>query len=266
MTHTSSISSESLLPCSVIIGSHGRREHLLRQLNSILASNELPSELVLVTDDVEHCELTLLKELGIAIQLLPVQWASDETKRFDIGRQREFGASNANEDWLIFLDVDCLVSPTFLGDILSGLQQTKRQTQTLLMGEPYYLPADSEINSWFNNHATNKADHLQQLAKKVLPKAQQQWQQAVTDLAIAHPRRPAVTEFVMPTDDYASFGVCALPCIVWLMTPLADLMPAIQATGQRTLTLRLPQKSRASTFICPKPVLITSNTPSIVRR
>ena len=205
MTHTSSISSESLLPCSVVIGSHGRREHLLRQLNSILASNELPSELVLVTDDVEHCELTLLKELGIAIQLLPVQWASDETKRFDIGRQREFGASNANEDWLIFLDVDCLVSPTFLGDILSGLQQTKRQTQTVLMGEPYYLPADSEINSWFNNHATNKADHLQQLAKKVLPKAQQQWQQAVTDLAISHPRRPAVTEFVMPTDDYASF-------------------------------------------------------------
>ncbi|MFK4001986.1 galactosyltransferase-related protein [Psychrobacter namhaensis] len=55
---------------------------------------------------------------------------------FDIGHNRNLGAARASHDMLIFLDVDCIVAPTFIKQL-----KTKLQTQPngLFMGQPRYL-------------------------------------------------------------------------------------------------------------------------------
>ncbi|PKG34545.1 glycosyltransferase family 2 protein [Psychrobacter sp. Sarcosine-3u-12] len=125
------------VPLSVITTCYGRNRHLYNLLGSLEQGSVKPAEVIIVNDDAEPerlaaYDLNIIKiatttatENGLAI-----------SASFDIGRNRNLGAARGTYDAMIFLDVDCIVAPTFIEQLYSKLQA---RPNALLMGQPRYL-------------------------------------------------------------------------------------------------------------------------------
>ena len=135
-----------IIPVSVITTCYGRNRHLYHLLSSLAQGSVRPSEVIVVNDDADPERLAQYP-LNI-IQIATSDYATLNSNSelsvsskpnntgFDIGRNRNLGAAKASHDALIFLDVDCIVAPTFIEQLHTKLQA---HPKALLMGQPRYL-------------------------------------------------------------------------------------------------------------------------------
>ena len=134
---TSSMS--DLAQVSVITTCYGRNDHLYNLLSSLEHGSVKPAEIIIVNDDADPERLA---EYNLNLLQIPTTAALISTsgivntKKFDIGHNRNLGAKHASHEALIFLDVDCLVNSTFIEQMV--LKLTK-YLDGLLMGQPKYL-------------------------------------------------------------------------------------------------------------------------------
>ncbi len=125
------------IPVTVITTCYGRNRHLYNLLSSLMKGSVQPDEVIIVNDDAD---LKRLAEFSLNIVKIPttIEASSNksDTTKFDIGHNRNIGAAQATHDTLIFLDVDCIVAPTFIEQLSAKLQ---KYPDSLLMGQPRYL-------------------------------------------------------------------------------------------------------------------------------
>ena len=128
---------QDAIPMSVITTCYGRNRHLYNLLSSLAQGSVKPSEIIIVNDDAEAKRLA---EYDLNIIKIATTTAIEDglasSASFDIGRNRNLGAARATYDAMIFLDVDCIVAPTFIEQLYSKLQA---RPNALLMGQPRYL-------------------------------------------------------------------------------------------------------------------------------
>lgn len=139
------------VPVTVITTCYGRNRHLYNLLSSLANGSVQPDEVIIVNDDADPKRLA---EFALNIVKIPTNAGlvdstnhqtlgkSDKTE-FDIGHNRNIGAARASHGTLIFLDVDCIVAPSFIEQLSTKLNQ---YPNALLMGQPRYLtrPLSSE--------------------------------------------------------------------------------------------------------------------------
>ncbi|MDE4453951.1 glycosyltransferase family 2 protein [Psychrobacter sp. DAB_AL62B] len=125
------------VPVTVITTCYGRNRHLYNLLSSLMNGSVQPDEVIIVNDDADPKRLA---EFSLNIIRIPttIEASSNksDTTKFDIGHNRNIGAALATHDTLIFLDVDCIVAPTFIEQLSAKLQ---KHPDSLLMGQPRYL-------------------------------------------------------------------------------------------------------------------------------
>ncbi|WP_068328783.1 glycosyltransferase family 2 protein [Psychrobacter sp. P2G3] len=125
------------VPLSVITTCYGRNRHLYNLLSSLSQGSVKPAEIIIVNDDAEHERLA---EYDLNIIKIATTTATEDglasSASFDIGRNRNLGAARATYDAMVFLDVDCIVAPTFIEQLHYKLQA---HSKALLMGQPRYL-------------------------------------------------------------------------------------------------------------------------------
>lgn len=154
------------VPVSVITTCYGRNRHLYNLLSSLAQGSVRPSEVIVVNDDADPQQLAQYPLNIIQIATTDYATFNDSSKSlidgksdntgFDIGRNRNLGAAKASYDSLIFLDVDCIVSPTFIEQLASKLQE---YPNALLMGQPRYLtrPLSDDEGDQLQQGALNDA-------------------------------------------------------------------------------------------------------------
>lgn len=132
------------VPVTVITTCYGRNRHLYNLLSSLANGSVKPGEVIIVNDDTDPKRLA---DFALNIVKIPTTVdlvdsadhqtleKSDKTE-FDIGHNRNIGAARASHDTLIFLDVDCIVAPSFIEQLSAKLNQ---YPNALLMGQPRYL-------------------------------------------------------------------------------------------------------------------------------
>nr|WP_313973671.1 glycosyltransferase [uncultured Psychrobacter sp.] len=137
------------VPVTVITTCYGRNRHLYNLLSSLANGSVKPDEVIIVNDDTDPKRLA---DFALNIVKIPMSAGlvdsadhqtlehqtlekSDKTE-FDIGHNRNIGAARASHDTLIFLDVDCIVAPSFIEQLSAKLSQ---YPNALLMGQPRYL-------------------------------------------------------------------------------------------------------------------------------
>jgi GT2 family glycosyltransferase len=122
---------------TVITTCYGRNSHLYNLLSSLVNGSVKPYEVIIVNDDADPKRLA---EFSLNIVKIPttIEAAVNISNKagFDIGHNRNVGAAHATHDTLVFLDVDCIVAPTFIEQLSAKLQ---RYPDSLLMGQPRYL-------------------------------------------------------------------------------------------------------------------------------
>ncbi|MFV8224324.1 glycosyltransferase family 2 protein [Christiangramia aquimixticola] len=155
------------LKFSVITIVKGRALHLQNLLQGIEKSSLKPTEVVIVSID-EDPEISAFDKLPLNVFRI-----NSEDGHLPIGKARNYGAKKANNDHLIFLDVDCIPSSTFFEQILTQAISSK----TLIMGTPRYLTRELPRNY--------KADDLDKYS-------------------IHHPHRPQISG-LQKTSDYMLF-------------------------------------------------------------
>ncbi|WP_201618379.1 glycosyltransferase family 2 protein [Psychrobacter urativorans] len=121
------------IPVSIITTCYGRNRHLYNLLSSLMQGSVRPDEVIIVNDDADPEQLA---KFSLNIVQIPTTTSMLLNSTFDIGRNRNVGATHATNDALIFLDVDCIVAPTFIEQLASKLQA---KPNALLMGQPRYL-------------------------------------------------------------------------------------------------------------------------------
>ncbi|WP_350559608.1 glycosyltransferase [Psychrobacter sp. CAL346-MNA-CIBAN-0220] len=126
------------LPVSVITTCYGRNRHLYNLLSSLAQGSVRPAEVIVVNDDADPKRLA---QFPLNIMQIPTTIGASlnnkgKLSEFDIGRNRNSGVGYATHDALIFLDVDCIVAPTFIAQLSAKLQA---HPDALLMGQPRYL-------------------------------------------------------------------------------------------------------------------------------
>lgn len=136
ITHSTVIQSTTpvSVPLSVITTCYGRNRHLSNLLSSLAQGSVKPAEVIIVNDDAD---LERLAQYDLNIIKIPTtENGLSDSASFDIGCNRNLGAARATHDAMIFLDVDCIVAPTFIEQLYSKLQA---HPNALLMGQPRYL-------------------------------------------------------------------------------------------------------------------------------
>jgi len=136
---------------SVISTCYGRNRHLYNLLSSIANGSMRPSEVIIVNDDADPQRLAQYPLNIVQVPTSKSNLAAVNTEEsmpvnkddfakktgFDIGRNRNLGAAKASHEQLIFLDVDCIVSATFIEQLSAKLAA---HPDALIMGQPLYLP------------------------------------------------------------------------------------------------------------------------------
>lgn len=144
-----STTNSKTIDVSVITTCYGRNRHLYNLLSSLANGSVRPSEVIIVNDDADPKRLAQYPLNIVQVPTSEHDWIannSDSTLSyeakstnktgFDIGRNRNLGAAKASHEQLIFLDVDCVVSNTFIEQLTVKLNA---HPDALLMGQPLYL-------------------------------------------------------------------------------------------------------------------------------
>lgn len=186
------------VPVTVITTCYGRNRHLYNLLSSLANGSVKPDEVIIVNDDADPKRLA---DFALNIVKIPTTVdlvdsadhqtlehqtleKSDKTE-FDIGHNRNIGAAHATHETLIFLDVDCIVAPSFIEQLSTKLNQ---YPNALLMGQPRYLtrPLSNEeslalqkgalINDYLNhlsvyNPYRDNFDAKQSISTEIAPTA-----------------------------------------------------------------------------------------------
>ena len=178
---------------TVITTCYGRNRHLYNLLSSLANGSVKPDDVIIVNDDADPKRLA---DFALNIVKIPttvdlVDSADHQTLKksdkteFDIGHNRNIGAAHATYETLIFLDVDCIVAPSFIEQLSTKLSQ---YPSALLMGQPRYLtrPLSNEeslalqkgalINDYLNhlsvyNPYRDNFDAKQSISTEVAPTA-----------------------------------------------------------------------------------------------
>lgn len=119
---------------SVLTLVRGRRAHLVNLLAGLSASTRKPDELVVAyMQDVPHADLP---QTDFPVRAVFV--AGDE---MPLAAARNRAAAGAVGEQLIFLDVDCVPSPT----LVERYTETAEWPGGIRLGEVLYLPADALV-------------------------------------------------------------------------------------------------------------------------
>lgn len=113
---------------SIVTIVKGRRKQLANLLHSIKASTILPSDIhVVCMDDPDG--IAIPEGLTVSIHL------SKGTHELPLAAARNRGIAATKTDNVIFIDVDCIVSPTLFATMLTNLDP-----ETIIAAYPLYLP------------------------------------------------------------------------------------------------------------------------------
>lgn len=116
---SASASSRSRTPTvGVVTIAHGRRQHLDAQASSIAAQTRRPDRYVVV--DMGGADPTATVRRHIADATVVEDHCSPE--HLALARARNVGYAAADTDITIFLDVDCVATPTLIHDYLQGVE------------------------------------------------------------------------------------------------------------------------------------------------
>jgi GT2 family glycosyltransferase len=113
---------------SVVTIVKGRRKQLANLLDSIKASTILPNDVQVVCMD-DRDGITMPDGLNVSLNLI------DEPHTLPLAAARNMGISATKTDNVIFIDVDCIVSPTLFANMLTALQH-----ENIIAAYPLYLP------------------------------------------------------------------------------------------------------------------------------
>ncbi|RYE28758.1 MAG: glycosyltransferase [Sphingobacteriaceae bacterium] len=113
---------------SIVIIVKGRRKQLANLLDSIKASTILPYDIqVVCMDNLDG--IAIPEGLNVSIHV------SKETHELPLAAARNAGISAAKTDNVIFIDVDCIVSPSLFANMLMDLEP-----ENVIAAYPLYLP------------------------------------------------------------------------------------------------------------------------------
>ena len=162
-------------PCTLITICYNRERHLDNLLRGVAQSIVQPAEILIVEPSPSAC-LSAYSDLPIR----SLVHALSEDGSFNVAQARNLGAEHASYEALVFLDVDCIPDPDFVGRLLAHPDANT----ALVMGEPRYLTAP-------------------------LP---EEWaMDSLSDRSIPHPMRPSLAEGSIRTDVYGFFwSLCFL--------------------------------------------------------
>jgi GT2 family glycosyltransferase len=113
---------------SIVTIVKGRRKQLANLLYSVKASTILPNDIQVVCMD-DPSGIAIPEGLNVRIHAL------NEYHVLPLAAARNRGIAATKTDNIIFIDVDCIVSPTLFATMLMGLAP-----ETILAAYPLYLP------------------------------------------------------------------------------------------------------------------------------
>ncbi|GAB3753766.1 glycosyltransferase family 2 protein [Spirosoma pomorum] len=113
---------------SIVTIVKGRRKQLANLLHSVKASTILPYDIqVICMDDLAG--IAPPDDLNVSIHVM------NETHALPLAAARNRGIAATKTGNVIFIDVDCIVSPTLFATMLTGLQ-----AENIIAAYPLYLP------------------------------------------------------------------------------------------------------------------------------
>ncbi|MCS7074410.1 MAG: glycosyltransferase, partial [Bacteroidia bacterium] len=132
-THYPTLSPE---PVSVIVCCHNEENNIANCLNSILANENYPIEIIVVNDRSSDKTEEIIQQFAnkdyrikiITITQTPANWSP---KKWAITQ----GILSAQYNWLFFTDADCIVPPNWIDEMMKF---RKPNTQILLGISPYF--------------------------------------------------------------------------------------------------------------------------------
>jgi GT2 family glycosyltransferase len=113
---------------SVVTIVKGRRKQLANLLNSIRLSTILPYDIQVVCMDTQE-EIEIPDGLNVSIKLIHDQ------NKLPLAAARNMGITATKTSNVVFIDVDCIVSPTLFANLLLALQ-----ANYIIAAYPLYLP------------------------------------------------------------------------------------------------------------------------------
>jgi GT2 family glycosyltransferase len=113
---------------SIVTLVKGRRKQLANLLYAVKASTILPHDIHVVCMD-DPSGIVIPEGLPVSIHV------SNETHELPLAAARNWGIAATKTDNVIFIDVDCIVSPTLFATMLTGLEP-----ETIITAYPLYLP------------------------------------------------------------------------------------------------------------------------------
>ena len=121
---------------SVLTLVRGRQAHLHRMIEGLKRQTELPGELVIAF--MQSRPMRDLPETPFPVRVVVV-----DRNYLPLAEARNAAARSATYRDLVFLDVDCIPTPTLVESYMNGLKETNG---TVLQGAVSYLPAmDDEV-------------------------------------------------------------------------------------------------------------------------
>lgn len=123
---------------SIVTIVKGRRKQLANLLDAVKASTILPYDIqVVCMDNLEG--IVTPDGLNVNIHLI------EETHELPLAAARNLGITATKTDNVIFIDVDCIVSPTLFANLLMVLE-----AETIISAYPLYLPVVPDTGNYGN--------------------------------------------------------------------------------------------------------------------
>jgi GT2 family glycosyltransferase len=138
---------------SIVTIVKGRRKQLANLLHSIKASTILPYDIQIVCMD-ELDGTSTPDGLNVSIHKM------NEAHELPLAAARNMGITAANTNQVIFIDVDCIVSPTLFANMLAALE-----TENIITAYPLYLPIVPDAG----NYADLKYQALAHPSREKIP-------------------------------------------------------------------------------------------------
>ena len=121
---------------SVVTIIKGRRKQLANLLKSVKASTILPYDIqVVCMDDLDIFDIP--EGLNVSVHLM------NGPHQLPLAAARNMGITATKTENVIFIDVDCLVSPTLFASLLMALQ-----AENIIAAYPLYLPMVPDTGSY----------------------------------------------------------------------------------------------------------------------